>query len=61
MASDSNVPKTALCYFVLRVTWGFPGGSVVKNSPANAEDMSFISHQGRSHMPQAIKSMRHNY
>ena len=51
MASESNVPKTALCYFILRVTWGFPGGSVVKNLPANEEDTSFIPDQGRFHMP----------
>ena len=27
---------------------GFPGGSVVKNSPANAGDMGLISGSGRS-------------
>ena len=32
---------------------GFPGGSVVKNPPANAEDMSLIPGSGRSHMPQS--------
>ena len=53
MASESNVPKTALCYFILRVTWCFPGGSVVKNLPANEKDTSFIPDQGRSHMPQS--------
>ena len=30
---------------------GFPGGSVVKNPPANAGDMGLISGPGRSHMP----------
>ena len=30
---------------------GFPGGSVVKNLPANAGDMGSIPHLGRSHMP----------
>ena len=30
---------------------GFPGGSVVKNLPASAEDMDSISGPGRSHMP----------
>ena len=29
----------------------FPGGTVVKNPPANAGDMSSISGPGRSHMP----------
>ena len=30
---------------------GFPGGSVVKNLPANAEDMGSIPGLRRSHMP----------
>ena len=30
---------------------GFPGGSVVKNPPANAGDIGSISAPGRSHMP----------
>ena len=30
---------------------GFPGGTVVKNPPANAEDMGSITGPGRSHMP----------
>jgi len=30
---------------------GFPGGSVVKNPPANAGDTSLISGLERSHMP----------
>ena len=30
---------------------GFPGGLVVKNLPANAEDMDLIPGWGRSHMP----------
>ena len=32
---------------------GFPGGSVVKSPPANAEDMGLIPDEGRSHMPQS--------
>ena len=28
--------------------WGFPGGAVVKNLPANAGDMSSIPGSGRS-------------
>ena len=31
---------------------GFPGGSVVKNPPANAGDTGLIPIPGRSHMPQ---------
>ena len=33
---------------------GFPDGSMVKNSPANAEDTSLISELGLSHMLQRI-------
>ena len=33
-----------------KLSWGFPGGSVVKNPPANAGDMGSISDPGRSHM-----------
>ena len=32
---------------------GFPGGSVVKNPPANAGDTGSIPDLGRSHMPQS--------
>ena len=31
--------------------WDFPGGTVVKNLPANAGDMGLIPGPGRSHMP----------
>ena len=31
--------------------WGFPGGTVVKNPPANAGDPGSIPGLGRSHMP----------
>ena len=39
---------------------GFPGGSVDKNPPANAGDISLIPGPGRSHMPWATKPMHHN-
>ena len=32
---------------------GFPGGAVVKNPPANAEDTGSSPGPGRSHMPQS--------
>ena len=35
---------------VLITRWGFPGGSVIKNLPANAGDTGSIPDQGRSHM-----------
>ena len=31
----------------------FPGGAVVKNTPANAGNMGSIPGLGRSHMPQS--------
>ena len=34
---------------------GFPGGSVVKNLPANARDMGSIPDSGRYHVPQQIR------
>ena len=39
-------------YFKM-VAGGFPGGSVVKNPPANAGDMGSSPGQGRSHMPRS--------
>ena len=30
---------------------GFPGGSVVKNPPANAGDLGSVSWSGKSHSP----------
>ena len=32
---------------------GFPGGTVVKNPPANAGDMGSSPGPGRSHMPRS--------
>ena len=34
---------------------GFPGGSMVKNPPANTGDTSLIPSPGRSHMPRNNK------
>ena len=33
--------------------WGFPGGAVVKNPPANTGDRGSSPGPGRSHMPQS--------
>ena len=41
--------KMSLKYYEKK---GFPGGSVVKNLPANAGDMGLIPDPGRSHMLQ---------
>ena len=38
-----------------------PGGSVVKNSPANAGDTGSILDPARSHRGGAAKPMQHNY
>ena len=35
------------------IIWGFPGGAVVENLPANAGDMGSSPGLGRSHMPQS--------
>ena len=40
---------------------GFPGGPTVKNLPCSAWDTGLIPDLGRPHMPQATKSMCHNY
>ena len=34
-------------------SWGFPGGTVVKNTPANAGDMGSSPGLGRFHMPRS--------
>ena len=44
----------------------FPGGTVVKNPPANAGDMGSIPDLGGSHMPRSNKAratrpVRHNH
>ena len=41
--------------------WDFPGGPVVKNPPANTQDMGFIPGPGRSHMAKSKEPMYHNY
>ena len=33
--------------------WGFPGGAVVENPPANAGDTGLSPGPGRSHMPRS--------
>ena len=38
-------------YLVKIKAWGFPGGAVVENLPANAGDMGSSPGLGRSHMP----------
>ena len=46
---ESNLKE----HFILKPTWGFPGGAVVKNPPANAGDIGSSTGPGRSHMPRS--------
>ena len=41
-------------------TWGFSGGSVVKNLPASAGDTGSVLDLGRSHMPRSNWAVRHS-
>ena len=38
---------------VFNTVWGFPGGAVVENLPANAGDTGSSPGLGRSHMPRS--------
>ena len=40
---------------------GFPGGSVVKNLPADAEDMDPTSNRGKPTCRETTKPMHHSY
>ena len=42
--------KVKWCSCFKKTFWGFPGGTVVKNSPANAGDTGSSPGPGRSHM-----------
>ena len=47
-------PQTdILSAFKDRYRWGFPGGAVVKNPPANTGDTGSSPGPGRSHMPRS--------
>ena len=41
--------------------WGFSGGSVVTNLPANARATGSAPDPGRAHLPQSTKPEHHNY
>ena len=45
--------KMRMFAFKSGATWGFPGGAVVKNPPANAGDTRSSPGLGRSHMPRS--------
>ena len=44
---SDQVSKTCIFSIIQSMLWGFPGGSVIKNLPANTEDMSWIPGSGR--------------
>ena len=46
------VSRIHICFFKKKQAWDFPGGTVVKNPPANAGDTGSSPGPGRSHMPQ---------
>ena len=48
----STTPQLKKKSLILKVSiqWGFPGGAVVKNLPANAGDTGSSHGPGRSHM-----------
>ena len=46
-----NIINTTICYMLKLLD--FPGGSVVKNPPANAGDTGLSPGPGRSHMLQS--------
>ena len=50
MKNDSLVLKN---FVKMTQEWGFPGGAVVENPPANAGDTGSSPGPGRSHMPQS--------
>ena len=47
----SSVFKDLKRHFTKEDIWGFPGGAVVENLPANAGDTGSNPGLGRSHMP----------
>ena len=50
---DASTPISTAALFTIAKTWkqGFPGGTVVKNPPANAGDTGSSLGPGRFHVP----------
>ena len=48
-----GISKFLKYYIFFKSTWDFPGGTVVKNPPANVGDTGSIPGPGGSHMPQS--------
>ena len=59
----SKIYKQLICHLTAskQTTQGFPGCSVVKNTPANAGDIGSVPDLGRSHFHGATKPTSHNY
>ena len=53
LSSPSSRKSHSLCPVKNSWTWGFLGGAVVKNPPANAGDTGSSPGPGRSHMPRS--------
>ena len=49
---DNTRPR-AFDLHVIKADEGFPGGSLVKNSPTNAGDMGSVPGLGGSHVPRS--------
>ena len=51
-STQQKQKQTKLYFSLKKKKWGFPGGAVVRNPPANAGDMGSTPGPGRSHMRQ---------
>ena len=54
--TQSNLKYINKINILKNINMDFPGGSVVKNLPANAGDTGSIPGPGRSHMPRSNKA-----
>ena len=45
--------SSVIIIFIKSLAWGFPGGAMVENLPANAGDTGSSPGLGRSHMPRS--------
>ena len=52
MSIDRQMDKEDVAHIYI-YTWGFPGGAVVKNPPANAGDAGSYPGLGGSYMPRS--------
>ena len=57
----SNSKHVIRKYGLKKFIFDFPWGPEVRNTYANAEDMSWIPGLGRSHLPRSSQAQGHNY